>query len=566
MRSVSAHGGETLGRIHCPWGEFMVTATLEHAFPKLTDEELRQLEPMASCEYVNDGDYVFRAGQADNDLFVVKSGAIEIRNPADNNELVAVHEVGGFSGDVDIIIRRPSIVNGVARGRTNVLRVHNARLQEVMIKIPKLSEKLLVAFQMRREFLSQLDRVGFSIIGCGLCSDTTLLREFMHKNFVPFTWFDKDTEVGKATLEKYGEYPIVQKPDGTTLVRPDLQDLAYECGLWHECPSQSVDLAIIGAGPAGLAAAVYAASEGLNTLVLDKLGPGGQAGGSSKIENFIGFPSGLSGAELAMRGVLQMVKFGAKLIAPTRVESFKPGANAKDPHELTLDCGAIISAKTVLLATGVTWRKLDAVNAQKYERAGVYYACTNVEVMLHDTQNVAVVGAGNSAGQAAMYLAECCPSRTVHVLCRGKFGPSMSEYLCQRIAATKNIQVHENTKITRVNGGEYLIDSVDVVDENGKESQMDVKAVFVFIGAEPGATWLPDEVKRDDKGFVLTGTDVAQSGHWPLKDRIPCPLETTVPRLLAAGDIRSGSTKRVGFAVGDGSLAVTCVHMVMPEL
>ena len=164
-----------------------------------------------------------------------------------------------------------------------------------------------------------------------------------------------------------------------------------------------------------------------------------------------------------------------------------------------------------------------------------------------------------------MYLAECCPSRTVHVLARGRFGPSMSEYLCQRIAATKNIKVHENTRITRVNGGAYLIDSVDLLEENGKESHLDVKAIFVFIGAEPGATWLPDTVKRDDKGFIITGTDVAQSGHWPLKDRIPCPLETTVPRLLAAGDIRSGSTKRVGFAVGDGSLAVTCVHTVMPD-
>ncbi|HNB24864.1 MAG TPA: FAD-dependent oxidoreductase, partial [Candidatus Melainabacteria bacterium] len=546
-------------------GETMVTATLEHAFPTLTEEELELLQPMAVCTYLEDGEQAFRAGQADADLFVVKSGALEIQNPSDDHKVVAVHEVGGFSGDIDIIIRRPPIVTGVARGKTHLLRVHRDRLKEVMIKIPHLSEKLLVAFQMRRELLSQSGKIGFKIIGCGLCSDTTLLREFMHKNFVPFTWYDKDTDIGKAAIQRYGEFPIVQKPDGSILVRPDLQDMAHECGLWHECPSQSVDLAIVGAGPAGLAAAVYAASEGLNTIVLDKLGPGGQAGGSSKIENFIGFPSGLSGTELAMRGVLQMVKFGAQLIAPTRVEKFTPGKTAKDPHELTLDCGAVISAKTVLIATGVTWRKLDAINAANYERAGVYYACTNVEVMLHDTQDVAVVGGGNSAGQAAMYLAECCPSRTVHVLCRSKFGPSMSEYLCQRIQATKNIKVHENTKISRVNGGEYLIDNVDIVDASGAEKKLDVKAVFVFIGAEPGATWLPENVQRDQYGFILTGSDAGQSGHWPLKDRMPCALETSVPRLLAAGDIRSGSTKRVGFAVGDGSLAVTCVHSVMPE-
>jgi len=543
----------------------MVTATLEHAFPTLTQEELELLQPMAVCTYLEDGEQAFRAGQADADLFVVKSGALEIQNPSDDHKVVAVHEVGGFSGDIDIIIRRPPIVTGVARGKTHLLRVHHDRLKEVMIKIPRLSEKLLVAFQMRRELLAQTGKIGFKIIGCGLCSDTTLLREFMHKNFVPFTWYDKDTDIGKAAIQRFGEFPIVQKPDGSILVRPDLQDMAYECGLWHECPSQSVDLAIVGAGPAGLAAAVYAASEGLNTLVLDKLGPGGQAGGSSKIENFIGFPSGLSGTELAMRGVLQMVKFGAQLIAPTRVEKFKPGKTAGDPHELTLDCGAVISAKTVLIATGVTWRKLDAINASAYERAGVYYACTNVEVMLHDTQDVAVVGGGNSAGQAAMYLAECCPSRTVHILCRGRFGPSMSEYMCQRIQATKNVKIHENTKISRVNGGEYLIDNIDVVDSKGKEGKLDVKAVFVFIGAEPGATWLPDTVARDEDGFILTGSDAAQSGKWPLKERMPCALETSVPRLLAAGDIRSGSTKRVGFAVGDGSLAVTCVHSVMPE-
>lgn len=542
----------------------MVTATVEHAFPKLTEDELRQLEPLATCAFFNDGDYVFKAGQTEIDLFVVKTGAIEIRNPADKDAIVTVHEAGGFSGDIDLIIRRPPIVSGIARGKTHVLKVPADRLQEVMIKVPKLSEKLITAFQMRREFLTQIGKIGMSVIGCGLCSDTTLLREFLHKNFVPFTWYDKDSEVGKAAIEKYHEFPIVELPNGQVFIRPDLQDLAYECGLWHECPSQSVDLCIIGAGPAGLAAAVYAASEGLNTLVLDKLGPGGQAGGSSKIENFIGFPSGLSGAELAMRGVLQMVKFGARLIAPVTVKSFTAGKTEKDPHELTLDCGAVISAKTVLLASGVKWRKLDAINAQNYERAGVYYACTNVEVMLHDTQDVAVVGAGNSAGQAATYLADCCPSRTVHLLARGKFGPSMSEYLCQRIRATKNIVVHENTHITRVNGGNYLIESVDLI-EDGKEKNLDINAVFVFIGAEPGATWLPDSVKRDEKGFILTGTEVAQSGHWPLKDRIPCPLETTIPRLLAAGDVRSGTTKRVGFAVGDGSLAVTCVHMVMPE-
>jgi thioredoxin reductase (NADPH) len=364
---------------------------------------------------------------------------------------------------------------------------------------------------------------------------------------------------------------VVKFDGGAMLINPDLRELAETAGVWHDCPGEDVDLAVIGAGPAGMAAAVYAASEGLSTVVLDRLGPGGQAAGSSKIENFIGFPSGLSGTELATRSVLQMLKFGAKMQAPVVVERIEPAKDADDLHVLHLDCGTSFRARTVLVAAGVRWRRLEAEGAARFEAAGIHYACTSVEALLYDAQDVAVVGAGNSAGQAAMYLAECCRDRRVHMLIRRRLGPGMSDYLVGRIRATPNIVLHEGVEISAVHGQQDLEQITlrhrnpddAAADGHERSETLDVSSVFVFIGAEPGCTWLPEAIQRDKLGYILTGTDALRSGHWPLKDREPCPLETTVPGILAAGDIRAGSTKRVGFAVGDGSLAVTCVHKLI---
>jgi thioredoxin reductase (NADPH) len=296
---------------------------------------------------------------------------------------------------------------------------------------------------------------------------------------------------------------------------------------------------------------------------LDQLGPGGQAGASSRIENFIGFPAGLSGADLATRAVLQMLKFGARMIAPVAVEKLTPARSDDDRHALHLDCGAEIRCRVLLLALGVRWRRLEADGADRFAGAGIFYACTQVEADLFDAQDVAVVGGGNSAGQAVMFLAECCPSRTVHLLVRRTLGPSMSEYLVGRIRAAPNVVVREQTEIEALHGARHLEAIRLRNNATGAAAQLPCAAVFVFIGAEPAAGWLPGEIARDGKGFVLTGGDVLASGAWPRSDREPCPLETSVPGVLAAGDIRAGSVKRVGFAVGDGSLAVACAHRLI---
>jgi len=541
------------------------------AFPKLDANDLAELRALGTVCTFEDGQTIFRAGQPDLDLFVVEEGGIDILNPADGNKHVVTHEPGGFAGDIDLLTRRPVIVSGVAKGKTRLLRVDGARLREMLNKAPHVSEKLLNAAMERRRLLSATGVLGLKTVGPGKCRDTMLVREFLHKNFVPFTWYDSESEAGKKLLAAWGwpkKSPVIEFGDGRRLLNPTLRQLATEAGVWRHCPTAMVDLAIVGAGPAGMTAAVYAASEGVSTTVIDRLGPGGQAGGSSKIENFIGFPSGLSGTELATRSVIQMLKFGARMVAPALVETITPAAKPGDCHALKLDCGTTLMAKVVLVAAGVAWRKLDAEGAERFEAAGIHYACTSVEAILYDEQDVAVVGAGNSAGQAAMYLADCCRDRTVHLLVRKKLGPGMSEYLVGRIRAAANIVVHEGVEIAAVHG-ERRLESISLraFERDGETKKIEksletlaVGAVFVFIGAEPGCSWLPDTLARDKLGYILTGVDALRSGRWPLTDREPCPLETTIPGVLAAGDIRAGSTKRVGFAVGDGSLAVTCVH------
>jgi thioredoxin reductase (NADPH) len=538
----------------------------EVAFPRLTSAELALVKPLGTaCDYA-DGETIFRAGQADIGLYIVECGQLEIRNPADGHQVIVVHEPGQFSGDIDLLTGRPVIVTGVARGKTRLLCIPGSHLRALLNRVPSFGEKLITAFTRRRELLAQSGTLGLRVVGPGRCRDTNRVREFLYKNFVPFMWFDTETEKGRRVFTALGsppKTPVIECGNGRILVNPSLQELASEAGIWKHCPSQEVDLAIVGAGPAGIAAAVYASSEGISTLMLDRLGPGGQAGGSSRIENFIGFPAGLSGADLATRGVLQMLKFGARIVAPVAVTKLFPARSVDELHTLQLDCGAKIHCRVLLLALGVHWRRLEAAGADRFADAGIYYACTTVEADLYDRADVAVVGGGNSAGQAAMFLAECCPTRTVHLVIRRTLGPGMSEYLSERVRATANVLLHEQTEIEAIHGDRHM--EAITLRNSATQAQRRVPcaAVFVFIGAEPSSQWLPPDIARDDNGYLLTGTDVVRSGLWPRGDRDPCPLETTMPGILAAGDIRSGSTKRVGFAVGDGSMAVTCAHRLL---
>lgn len=534
------------------------------AFPLLTPAEFRLLRPLAGVHDYDDGEVVFPAGTAELDLCVVEAGGIEIRNPADGDAVIATHPPGGFAGDIDLLTGRPVIVSGHAVGRTRVLRVPHRSVRALLNRVPSFGEKLIVALTRRRELLSAAGRLGITVVGAGYCKDTNLVREFLYKNFVPFRWVDSETGPGRAALAAHAPghpRPVVDCGGGVVLFNPTLLELARCAGVWRACPGDLVDLAVVGGGPAGIAAAVYAASEGLSTLLLDRLGPGGQAGGSSKIENFIGFPAGLSGAELATRGVLQMLKFGARMVAPVAVERVEVPADPRAPRLLHLDCGSVVRARVVLAATGVGWRRLPAAGAERFEGAGIHYVCTSVEAVLYDACDVVVIGGGNSAGQAAMHLAECCPARRVHLVVRSPLGSGTSEYLVSRVRGAANVTVHEGAAVVEVDGGYHLESAV--VERAGGRERLACSAVFVFIGADPVAGWLPPEIARDDRGYVLTGADALRSGLWPLAGRDPCPLETTLPGVLAAGDVRAGSTKRVGFAVGDGSLAVTCTHHLL---
>jgi thioredoxin reductase (NADPH) len=540
----------------------MSTAAEEAAFPTLTPDEMDFVRSHATRQTYGEGETVFKAGQADIDFFVVEEGNVEILNPTADNAHVVDHPPGEFCGDIDLITRRPVIVNAIARGpRTVCLRVPGAEFRRVLHAIPRLGEKLLTAFAQRRKLLTESGTLGVKIIGPSLCAETNLLREFLYQNFVPHTWYDPAKPDGQRALAQAKvdgrQFPVVACPDGSIHLNPSLRKLSGCIGLLKKCPTGTFDLAIIGGGPAGMAAAVYAASEALSTIVLDRLGPGGQASGSSMIENFIGFPSGLSGAELGSRGTLQMFKFGVTFLTPVMATRLVPG---DEYHTLHTDADETVRAKVVLIATGVKWRRLAATNAERFDMAGIYYAATTVEQRLCNGSPVIVVGGGNSAGQAAMFLSESCPQ--VHLLIRGdNFAKSMSDYLARRIQENPRIKIHLNSEIDSVLGQGRRLTGVEVIDKStNARKRLDCCGVFVFIGAEPPTEWLPDSIARDSQGYLLTGADAKASGKWPLTSREPCPLETSLPRGLAGGDVRLGSTKRVGFAVGDGSLAVTCVH------
>ncbi len=448
-----------------------------------------------------------------------------------------------------------------------VLELTREKVLSLISKDTELGDILMGAFVARRLLMIQLGEGNVVLFGTKSSARTLALREFLTRNGHPFTYIDIDTECCAGDLmEKLavrnGEIPVVYCNRRYVLRNPSIAELAVCLDLNINIDKGVRDVLVIGAGPAGLAAAVYAASEGLNTLVIEKSAPGGQAGSSSKIENYLGFPTGLSGQELANRSIAQAQKFGAQLMVAQSVVHID---SSRQPYKVILESGLKFNARSVVIATGAQYARLAVEEAEAFTGRGVYYNATHMEAQLCDGEEVAVVGGGNSAGQAAVFLAQT--SSKVHLLVRsGKLSESMSRYLIARIEAHPRIEIHYLAQIVAVTGTAHL-ESIEWKDDSlGLEVAKPIRHVFVMAGAAPRTEWLEDSFVLDKKGFVVTGPDLTEykNCQWPLS-RSPLLLETSVPGIFAVGDTRAGSVKRVASAVGEGAMAVHLVHRFLAE-
>ena len=540
------------------------------AFPKLSEEQIEQLGRYAGAtpKKFRAGEALFRVGDRDFRFFVIKSGEVEIIDETgEKPKTVAVHHPGSFTGDVNHLTGNPAVVTGIARTDCEVYEISDKALREILNQDPRLSDIILQAFIARRQLLREsADFTGLRVIGSRYSKDTFRIRDFLTKNRVLFTWLDLEGDPSVAQLlEQFGvteaDTPIVACARMLLLRNPSNRELAEEIGIRRPVEQTVYDLAIVGSGPAGLAAAVYGASEGLNTVVLESTAPGGQAGSSMRIENYLGFPTGITGSELADRAVLQADKFGARISIPTPVInlSFDQAYSV-----LGLEGGETVVAKCLLIATGAEYRRLGVEGCERFEGNGVYYAATPNEAQMCRGSDVVLVGGGNSAGQAAVYLSQ--NARKVFLLIRGDdLCKSMSAYLAHRILNTPNIEFLRNTTVVGMSGDGFL-SSVEILNnKTGEKRTMKTAALFSFIGATPRTDWLPPEIEKDAKSFVRTGITLTESPHWKLK-RQPFLLETSRPGVFAAGDVRSGSVKRVASAVGEGSMSVQFVHEFLKEM
>lgn len=540
------------------------------AFPKLTDEQIEQLGryPGVTPKKFRAGEALFRVGDRDFRFFVIKSGEVEILDESgDKPRTVTVHHPGSFTGEVNHLTGNPAVVTGIAKTDCEVYEVSDKALREILNQDPRLSDIILQAFIARRQLLREsADFTGLRVIGSRYSKDTFRIRDFLTKNRVLFTWLDLEGDPAVSQLlEQFGvteaDTPIVACARMLLLRNPSNRELAEEIGIRRPVEQTVYDLAIVGSGPAGLAAAVYGASEGLNTVVLESTAPGGQAGSSMRIENYLGFPTGITGSELADRAVLQADKFGARVSIPTLVIklSFDQAYSV-----LGLEGGETVVTKCLLIATGAEYRRLDVEGCSRFEGNGVYYAATPNEAQMCRNSDVVLVGGGNSAGQAAVYLSQ--NARKVYLLIRGDdLCKSMSAYLAHRIMNTPNIELLRNTTVVGMSGDGFL-SSVEILNsKTGEKRTLETAALFSFIGATPRTDWLPPEIEKDEKSFVRTGITLTKSPYWKLK-RQPFLLETSRPGVFAAGDVRSGSVKRVASAVGEGSMSVQFVHEFLKEM
>jgi thioredoxin reductase (NADPH) len=536
------------------------------AFPVLSSRDIAKLTSRGSAREVRAGEVLFAEGDRDFPFFVVLDGGIEIlEHSRGTPHTVVTHQAGEFTGDVDMLSGRGALVEGRATADGRILELSSGELRRAVDELPELGETLVKAFLARRRLLLEEGFEGVRIIGSRFSPEAHRLRDFALRNGIPFRFLDLETdEQAEALLRQFNvpasATPIVMDGEGTWYSNPSLADIGACLGMVSRMEEGRVyDLVVVGAGPAGLAASVYAASEGLDVMTAESLAPGGQAGTSSRIENYLGFPAGISGTELTQNALLQAQKFGARITVPCTVRSL--GVDGGE-RIVTLTDGTRLRARCVLVATGVSYRRLDVPGFADFEGAGIYYAATEMEARLCRGEDVVVVGGGNSAGQAIVFLAKY--ARRVHVLVRRTdLGDSMSRYLVDRVEGLENVTVHRGCRVQGVEGNGRL-SAVQVGNGAAHPMRLETSSLFLFIGADANTGWLRGCVELDRKGFVLTGGDLpagaAEGERFRSAGRAPFLLETSLPGVFAAGDVRSGSVKRCASAVGEGAMAVTFVH------
>jgi thioredoxin reductase (NADPH) len=533
------------------------------AFPTLDDSELAVLEALGTRRPMAEGDYLFQAGDISYDFYVIVSGAVDIVVGSGSEEqIITRHGPGRFLGELNLLTGQRVYLSARVAEPGDVIVVPATELRPVIATKPGLGDTILAAFLARRAGLLDSAATAIRLIGTRFSPESLRVREFLTRNRIPHEWIEADRDPAvERLLEQFGvapaELPVVIV-SGDVLRRPTPGGLAEYLGLTVDSlPDRCFDLVVVGGGPAGLAAAVYGASEGLRTLVLESYAVGGQAGTSSRIENYLGFPTGISGGDLTQRAVVQAEKFGAHLTSPCAAESLREEAG----HLIVrLADGSDVAGRAVIVASGARYRRLDVSRLEEFEGNGVYYAATEMEARLCAESPVVVVGGGNSAGQAGIFLSEA-GSPVTFVIRGPDLGANMSRYLVERIEADDRIDVRANSQIAGLYGDQTLT-SVRIGSADG-DTVVSCAALFSFIGADPEADWLTACAALDGKGFVLTDLsldDEQLDERWELLGRRPLPFETSYPGLFAVGDVRSGSTKRVAAAVGEGSASVRSVH------
>jgi len=542
----------------------------EKIFPKLTPVQISRIEPHGRIRSILPGDVLIEQGDTSVPFFVVITGEIEIVRPFGTQEtLVTVHSDGQFTGEVNMLSGRRSLVRARVTKPGKVIELDHQQMLSLVQTDVELSGIFMRAFILRRVELIAAGVGDIVLVGSAYSADTLRIKEFLMRNGHPYSYIDleRDPDV-QNLLDTFqvsaSEIPVLICRGQIVLRTPSNQEIA-DCLGFNESIDQTHvrDLIIIGAGPSGLAAAVYGASEGLDVLMLETSSPGGQAGSSSSIENYLGFPTGISGQELAGRAYTQAQKFGARMLVAKASQLVCDGR----PYVIELENGARISTRTVMIATGVQYRKLPLENLSRFEGAGVYYGATFVEAQLCGGEEVVVVGGGNSAGQAAVFLAQ--NAKRVHMLVRSSgLTASMSRYLIRRIENTPTIILRPRTEIVTLEGGAHLESVHWRNNQSGETEKHEISHVFIMTGAEPNTHWLNGCIILDDKGFIKTGSDLLSdnlsASAWPLM-RQPYLLETSLPGVFAVGDVRSGSVKRVASAVGEGSIAISFIHKVLQE-